>query len=163
MCPISLCSLLPSPGRHQQLTMTFFTTPSLDSVSVLFSSRCSRPLLPVEWSWFMSGNPFPELQTFPTLTFQNSLMTTSSRAPLAVPSPGSLACLLSQLSSLTSRLPFTTGFASAQSTVLHTSAPLRKRHRNYSGHSPLPPLRAAPSFPPTPTPVANEVIGGLLA
>lgn len=121
--------------------MTCFTTLSLDSVSVCFSSRCSRPLLPVEWSWFMSGNPFPELKTLSDLDIPEfsdgdfRQGSSHSSFPLAV----FLACF-------SSSAPWPQGYLSQmvlhrhKSILLHMPAPFRKRHRNYSGHTPLPPL-----------------------
>lgn len=96
----------------------------------------------------MNGNPFPELKTFPTFTFQNFQTITSSGSPLSAFPLWCLFCLLFQFGSLSSR-SFLHKWLCPGTIHSATHAPFERK---------VPKLRKAH----TPFPTGNEAIGDLL-
>ena len=93
----------------------------------------------------MNGNPFPELKTFPTFTFQNFQTITSSGSPLSPFHLWNLSCWLFQFSSLSPRSSLHKWLCPGK---IHsaTYAPFREWCRNYPGHTLLSPLPMRPQW-----------------
>ena len=104
ICHTSFCSLFQAQTDINNWPQHFFSTLILDSISMSFSDWCFRWLLPMNWSWFMNGNPVPESTTFPTstITFCGSHLS---------PFPLSLTAFFSRLAGWSQGHPFTNAFA----------------------------------------------------